>query len=184
MAKNDNRIRTGKMGETAVILKLFELGYDAFNLNIEIPNFQNADVMCFNPETNKYTMIQVKASLEKTPNFYTGFNSDRNGDIIGNKSLDENIVCPWVFVHIYGGIYKYYILTKEEIIDLIRDSNKWYWTDGGSHSNATKDVQQVGLPIGWITGCNIGKNGGKQYPRNIKIDEPENAWDKIENLLK
>ena len=58
MAKKDDRIRTGKMGETAVILKLFELGYDAFNLNIEIPNFQNADVMCFNPETNKYTMIQ------------------------------------------------------------------------------------------------------------------------------
>ncbi len=188
MAKKNDRIRTGKMGETAVILKLFELGYEAFNLNREIPNFQNADVMCINPETNKYTMIQVKTSSQEQLNFPTGFNSDRNGDIIGSKSLDENIVCPWVFVHIqdeYGEKkYKYYVLTREEVIDLIRDSNKWYWKDGGSHSNATKDVQPVGLTIGWITGRNIGKNGGKQYPRNIKIDEPENAWNKITELLK
>lgn len=188
MKKNIRKdLLTGKIGETVVLLKLLELGYDAFNLNNEFRNFKNADLMCFKPETGKYTMIQVKASAERTPNFYTGFNSDRNGDIIGNKNLDENIVCPWVFVHILEDNgekkYKYYILTKEEVSSLIIDSNKWYWKEGGSHFNATKDVQQVALPIGWITGRNIGKNGGKQYPRNIKIDEAENAWDKITKLL-
>ena len=132
-------------------------------------------------------MVQVKASSAKTPNFYTGFSSTKKGKII-DKSLEENVTCPWVFVHILAengeNKYKYYILTREEVINLIEDSNSWYWTEGGHHKNATKDNQQVGLPIGWITGHNIMKNGGKQYPRNIKIDNPENAWDKITKLLK
>ena len=183
MTKN---VMTGKMGETAVLLKLMEMGYEAFNLNNEIPNFKAADIMCFNPETNKTAMIQVKTTLAKNPNFYTGFYSDRTGRIL-DKKLEENIICPWVFVHIVDENsekkYKYYILTRDEVINLIADSNSWYWENGGQHKNATKDKQQVGLPIGWITGHNIGKNGGKQYPRNIKIAPPENAWDKITKLL-
>lgn len=66
MGKNTRKDqRTGKMGEAAVVLKLMELGYEAFNLNNEFRNFKNADIMCFNPETNKYIMIQVKASFQK-----------------------------------------------------------------------------------------------------------------------
>lgn len=187
MGKNTRKDqRTGKMGEAAVVLKLMELGYEAFNLNNEFRNFKNADIMCFNPEANKYIMIQVKASFQKTPNFYTGFDSNRKGEII-NKKLEENIICPWVFVHIQEKkneyVYKYYILTQEEVVNLIKDHNKWYWTEGGTHSKATSDNQQVGLPIGVITGLNMEKNGGKTYPRKIKIEAPENAWGKITNLL-
>lgn len=187
MIKNIKKdLNTGKIGEAAVLLKLLELGYETFNLNSVLSNFKNADLMCFNPENNKYAMVQVKASSIKTPNFRTGFISTRKGEIIGKK-LEENVTCPWVFVHILEENgekkYKYYILSREEVINLIEDSNRWYWEEGGSHSNATKDEQYIGLPIGWITGNNIGKNGGKQYPRNIKIANPENAWDKITKLL-
>ena len=178
--------RTGRMGETAVLLKLMEMGFDAFNLNNEIPNFKGADIMCFNPKTKKSAMIQVKATFEKNPNFYTGFYSDRTGKIL-DKNLEECIICPWVFVQILGDncdkTYNYYILTREEVINLIDDSNSWYWKDGGPHNNAKKDKQQVGLPLGWITGQNKMKNDGKQYPRNIKIAKPENAWNKITELL-
>ena len=187
MAKNNQNALTCKMGETVVVLKLLELGYQAFNLNSEFSNYMDADVMCINPETDKHVMIQVKTSSQKSPNFPVGFSSTRDGEIIGKK-LDERITCPWVFVHILEDNgekrYRYYVLTREEVINLIEDSNRWYWKEGGTHSNATKDVQGVGLTIGWITGINIGKNGGKQYPRNIKIAEPENAWDKITELLK
>lgn len=58
MKKNIRKdLLTGKIGETVVLLKLLELGYDAFNLNNEFRNFKNADLMCFKPETGKYTMI-------------------------------------------------------------------------------------------------------------------------------
>ena len=46
-----DKSRVGKLGETAVILKLTEMGWDAFNLNATNPNYKGVDVLAVNPKT-------------------------------------------------------------------------------------------------------------------------------------
>ena len=87
--------------------------------------------------------MQVKTSAGSEPSFGTGFVSDTDGNILGKK-LDEEIIGPWVFVHIVfedGTIkYRFYVLTKNEVKELIEDSNAWYW---GELKHKAKNKQPV-----------------------------------------
>ena len=49
--------RVTKLGETAVLLKLTELGWDAFNLNAENPNYKGVDIACIHPKTHRSCMF-------------------------------------------------------------------------------------------------------------------------------
>lgn len=179
-----DKSRVSKLGETAVIMKLTEMGWDAFNLNATNPNYKGVDIFAVNPNNlNDTRFIQVKASAEKEPNFPVGLVSDRKGNI--TEGWEKKFVGPWVFVHILleGDDIKYnfYILQREEVIELIQDSNKWYWSQ--PERNAGKDNQPVGLPLSWITGIGLKSNTRtfRDYPRNIKIEKFFNndGWDKI-----
>lgn len=174
--------RVAKLGETAVILKLTEMGWDAFNLNATNPNYQGVDVLAVNPNTLESKFIQVKSSALDEPNFPTGLISNTKGEIIVKKNKEwvkddnwkEKFVGPWVFVHIKQNgeevKYDFYILTKEEVTKLIEDSNKWYWEHVGK---AKGEAQLVGLPLCWITGEGLvnGAHSFRGYPRNVDIDE-------------
>ena len=182
--------RVTKLGETAVLLKLTELGWDAFNLNSENPNYKEVDIACIHPKTHKTVLVQVKTSAGSEPSFGTGFVSDTDGNILGKK-LDEEIIGPWVFVHIVfedGTIkYRFYVLTKNEVKELIEDSNAWYW---GELKHKAKNKQPVFLPLCWITGEGLkpGNNTFRGYPRDsrVSIENPssENVWEmKIGEVL-
>ena len=189
-----DKSRIGKLGETAVILKLTEMGWDAFNLNATNPNYKGVDVLAVNPQTLESLFIQVKSSALREANFPTGLISDTKGNIIVRKNKEwvkdynwkEKFVGPWVFVHIKMDSedinYDFYILTKEEVVKLIEDSNTWYW---GQNRNAKGEAQPVGLPLCWITGEALvnGAHTFRGYPRNIDIDKDnlrgDAGWTKI-----
>jgi len=178
-----DRQRVCKLGETAVLQKLTELGWDAFNLNSENPNYKGADIACINPKTHETILVQVKASALVEPSFGTGYVSDANGKILG-KNIKDEIIGPWVFVHILFEDnrfeYKFYVLSKDETRALIEDSNMWYWTE---LPHKAKDKQPVYLPLCWITGegLELGKKSFRGYPRNqrVKITCPsgEEVWE-------
>ena len=176
-----DKARVCKLGETAVIQKLTELGWDAFNANSTNPNYKGVDIICVNPKNLNTLFIQVKSSAESEPNFPTGLVSDTKG-FIGDQ-WEKQIVGPWIFVHIKMDdgriVYKYYILTKKEVVQLIGDSNSWYWSQ--PKRNAKNPKQPIGLPISWITGECLSLNSGsfRGYPRNIEIESCEDGWDKI-----
>lgn len=184
-----DKARVCKLGETAVIQKLTELGWDAFNANTSNPNYKGVDIMCINPFSLETKFIQVKASAEDEPNFPTGLVYDPEAKIIGRKGEEQDawkkkIVGSWVFVHIKQGCdgitYKFYILTKKELTCLIEHSNNWYWNNVGK---TEKPDQPIGLPISWVTGEKNGKvknlRGWRLYPGCTGIENPQDAWWKI-----
>ena len=147
MKKNNNR--TCAIGETAVALELLKKGYDVININNSYQNYKNADLVCMNPETGKSVMIQVKTGT--THNILTGFTSDLDGTI---PNIDNSIIGPWVFVYMPKEDFaemKFYILSKEEIKELITSSNLWYVNEW---NRTLKSKPIVGVYTEWLEGKN------------------------------
>ncbi len=172
-----NNAQIGLIGETAVKLKLLEMGWNAINLNDALPNFKGADLICINGKET--CMLQVKTCPMQgdNPNIITGLVSDHNGNI---KDFEEKVVCPWVFVHIKGegtnAEYNFYILTRQEVYDLIKSSNDWYVKN---KKDTGKDIR-IGLYLSWIRG--IGHNpNAKDYHayESIIKEDPKDKWKKI-----
>ncbi|MBR5686921.1 MAG: hypothetical protein IKX36_03065 [Prevotella sp.] len=188
MIKNLNKL--GAIGETAVALELLKKGYDVININYSFQNYKNADLVCMNPETGKSVMIQVKTGT--THNILTGFTSELDGTI---PNIDTSFIGPWVFVYIPKENYsemKFYILSKDEVKELITSSNHWYVTEW---NRELKSKPIVGVNVEWLEGNNQpGKSTQKYtYPEyqnplgshslnGQKI--AEDRWDKIEDLLR
>ena len=57
---NMNNTRIGNIGEQMVIVKLMELGWDAFNVNQVFKNYKSVDIICMNPSNGQTQQIQVK----------------------------------------------------------------------------------------------------------------------------
>ena len=167
------------------MLELLKMGYDVINLNSSYTNYPKADLICINPDNGKSTMIQVKTGTTK--NILVGFTSEEDGTI---KDIEKKINGPWIFVKTDKGKaseYEFYILTKEEILELIKTSTKWYVTEW---ERKLKIKQIVGLDIAWLEG-----KGVKESPSHYKKQHPEyknplngittkDCWNKIVNLLK
>ncbi|MBO7101733.1 MAG: hypothetical protein J6V98_06910 [Bacteroidales bacterium] len=177
-----NRNRSGIIGETAVLLKLLEQGFDAINLNSGIINYEGADLVCINPLNGKMCQIQVKTcgTNLKNPLFPTGFTSDKYGTF--NKDPRKEIKGPWVFVHTHGSCvedYTYYILTKKEVTDLIIESNYWY-TNIYNHKKELCDRNYpVCLYLSWITGTDYDENAKDYHSFKSKINRNPIEWNVI-----
>lgn len=177
-------INIGKIGETAVLLELLKQGndYDVINLNNIRQNYKNADLICINPETGKSTMIQVKTGT--THNIMTGLISELDGTI---PDLEKKVIGPWVFVLINEKDYTmdFYVLTKEETIELIRTSNDWY-VNGWNRQLSSKPM--VGVEVEWLEGkpSEASKpNAKKQHPeyKSTLAETSRDRWEKITDLL-
>lgn len=167
----------GLIGETAVKLKLLEMGWNAINLNDAIPNFKGADLICIKDGETRMIQVKTSPSPNDNPNIMTGFVSDHEGNI---KNLEEKVVCSWVFVHVRGvgtkAEYNFYILTRQEVIDLITTSNDWYVK---RKKDTGKDIQ-IGLYLSWIRG--IGYNpSAKDYHsyKSVIKEDSKDRWEKI-----
>ena len=179
-----NNKQLGLIGETAVTLELLKRGLDVININCTYNNYQKADLICMNHENGKSTMIQVKTGT--TNNILTGFVSELDGTI---PFIEKSIIGPWIFVKTDKNNlseFEFYILTKEEILELITSSNRWYVT-GWNRPLKSKPI--VGVNIAWLKG-----EGEAATTAQSKIQHNEyknslghnslNRWDKIIDILK
>lgn len=177
------KIDLGLIGETAVSLELMKMGYDVINLNTLRHNYQIIDLLCVNPQTGKSVTIQVKTG--STKNLMTGFVSELDGII---PNLEERVVGPWVFVRTDKKFssMNFYVLTKEEIVELIKTSNNWYvneWNRQLTHKTL------VGVYDYWLEGKGEEaktdpkyKNQHKAYINPLK-GTTKGKWKKITDLL-
>lgn len=173
----------GVIGETAVVLELLKRGFDVININNSYQNYENADLICMNPNNGKSVMIQVKSGT--TQNILTGFNSELDGTI---PKLEEKIIGPWVFVYMPDdkmSNMEFYILTREEVIELISSSNKWYVTEW---NRKLTSKPRVGVEVDWLKGESTKaskENAKKQHPEyksTLRQTSKDNWW-KITQLL-
>ena len=127
----------GAIGEQMVSVKLMQQGwnvlnanasitnFDVLNANASITNFESIDLVCINPETDEISLVQVKTQLGQNPNFNVGCTIQKVDTLL------EKIKGPWVFVQVIGeGLdmeFYYFILSRQEVADLILTSNEWYY---------------------------------------------------------
>ena len=173
----------GTIGETIVAFELMNHGWDVININTVYRNYKNADLICMNANNGKSVMVQVKTGT--THNILTGFTSELDGTI---PNIESSVVGPWVFVYMPDDTLsnmEFYVLTKEEVIELITTSNKWYVTEW---NRELKSKPMVGVEVKWLEGENQPAKSTQTYSypeyKNHLGHNSINRWDKIEELLK
>jgi hypothetical protein len=178
-----NNKQLGQIGETAVMLELQKRGYDVSNINCSYNNYQKADLICINAENGKCTMVQVKTGT--TNNILTGFVSELNGTI---PHIKDSIIGPWVFVKTEKEFSKFdfYVLSKEEILDLITTSNNWYVNDW---DRVLKSKPIIGVNVSWLEGKGEKASEPQAKKQHTEYKNPltttsKDRWDKIEKLLR
>ena len=88
--------------------------------SLTLKNFPCVDIFGQDPATGKNISIQVKTGRESSYNIGIKHNQ--------RDSLDQLIKGPFVFVHIgKGEQVDYYILTKDELINLINTTDDAYF---------------------------------------------------------
>ena len=177
-----NNKNIGQIGETAVVLELLKKGFDVININDSYHNYKNADLICMNPDTGKSVMIQVKTGTSH--NILAGFTSELDGTV---PLLEEKVIGPWVFVYMneHDFCMKFYVLTKEETIELIKTSCDWY-SNGWNRQLKTKPL--VGVEVDWLEGNSSAAskpNAKKQHPeyKSTLSETSRDKWEKITDLL-
>ncbi len=168
----------GEIGETLVSMKLINMGWDVVNINTVYRNYKNADLICMNANNGKSVMIQVKTGT--THNILTGFISELDGTI---PKIEEKIIGPWVFVYMPDdkmSNMEFYILTREEVIELISSSNKWYATE---YHRELKKKYPVGIEEEWLKGgLSKATKLHPEYKSTLRQTSKDNWW-KITKLL-
>ena len=137
----------GELGENLVAMALMNMGWDVININTVYRNYKNADLICMNANNGKSVMIQVKTGT--THNILTGFISELDGTI---PNLETSVIGPWVFVYMPDdklSNVEFYVLTREEVIELISSSNKWYVTEW---KRKLKSKPIIGVEVDWLKG--------------------------------
>lgn len=172
------KIDIGLIGETAVTMELLKLGYDVINLNHFKNNYKNADLICMNSDTGKSTMIQVKTGTQK--NLLAGFISELDGTVL---KLEEKIIGPWVFVYTDKTFssMEFYVLTREEIIELIKTSCHWYANE--FYDRQLKKKPMVGVELTWLRGETTPANKNRLEYKSTLKESSRDRWDKLEDLL-
>lgn len=168
----------GELGEILVSMELINRGLDVFNTNTVHRNYKNADLICMNANNGKSVMIQVKSGT--THNILTGYISDVDGTI---PNLETSVIGPWVFVYMPDdkmSNMEFYILTREEVIELISSSNKWYATE---YYRELKKKYPVGIEIEWLKGTS--SKATKLHPeyKSTLHQSSKDNWYKITELL-
>lgn len=173
----------GELGEILVSMELINMGLDVVNINTVYRNYKNADLICMNANNGKSVMIQVKSGT--THNILTGYISDVDGTI---PNLETSVIGPWVFVYMPDdkmSNMEFYILTREEVIELISSSNKWYVKEW---SRKLKNKPIVGIEVDWLKGESSKaskQNAKKQHPeyKSTLRQSSKDNWYKITDLL-
>lgn len=147
-----NKLMTGLAGEYAVAASMNLKGWIA---SLTLKNYPSVDIFGFNPQYNLTAHIQVKTN--KTEHFFTGI---RHSDL---EHLESIIKGPFVFVHAKDDSLdsmSFYILSRSEIISLIRESDNSYFCD--PHKRTIKDNYTILL-----------------YLKRDKLIDYKDCWDSL-----
>lgn len=182
--KNLKKPTQGAIGENLVLNELLNRGWKAFNANAIIPNFPSIDLICYHEKMREQgkrrpAFIQVKTMIEKKgehPNFPTGFSLEEATD---KKILEEGIIGPYVFVlQTLKNEIEFYILSRRQIIDLLYESNNYYYKPEHHKGNAP-----AGVKLLWIRGSKKWnpKIGDEEfdnplYGQSSAKDNWDNIW--------
>lgn len=181
---NINRNNLGAIGEHQVLSRLLLLGYQAAITNMSVNNMENIDILC-RDSNNHYAAIQVKTTMAN--DFNVGICHkrffDEQGKIdlaTGLKYLESKIVGPWVMVQINGTdmnpIFKFFVMSRKQVIKMIYESEKWYLTD----FNRKKPVSGNGgiyLSVYWLNGHGVpANNTHKEWINPFTGHNFENQW--------
>jgi len=181
MAKQLSKAHLGTIGENMVAVRLLQNGLDAILANQSINHCQSYDLICVDPVTGKAQLVQVKTSVE---------NNIPVGMKLGECTMDnleKKIVGPWVFVHVTGEgenmNFQFYLLTREEVITLIYESNDWYvnkWHRNGRTINLNNPCA---VKTSWLEGQGEDDNVKHEAFHNpissCLIDSKTVFWNKI-----
>lgn len=180
------KARLGAIGENNVVSMLMQKGWDAFNANCTIKNFKSIDIVCLNSDRSesedcqwkpKTALIQVKTCQQTC--FPVGFTIEQS---IDKDYLERMIKGPYVFVYAYevNGKYdfKYYILSRTQLIDLLYQSH-YYYVHGYQRVKGLNLKSPAGLHIRWFKG-----ESDKATSKHIAFENPiktdcEDCWDNI-----
>ena len=128
MAKNNQsaKARMGAIGESLVVAKLMQQGWDAFNANCTIKNYKSIDIICLNSDLRedgdlrwkpKTALVQVKTCNQK--NIPVGFTMEQTQDI---KYLEDNVKGPYVLIYQEekDGVskYRFFVISRKDFIKL------------------------------------------------------------------
>lgn len=176
----------GAVGEHLTLSRLLLLGYDAAITNLSVANNKATDILCRDTK-GRFSAIQVKTT--SADSFNTGISHkefyDVNGQIDlakGKNYLEKNIVGPWVFVKVGGSsvfpTFKFYILSRKQVINMIFSNEEWYLT-GFNRKNPVKGSGSIYLYAVWFDGVGIDANSNHiewvNPFRNLQI-KFEEAW--------
>ena len=178
--KDLSKSQLGTIGEYMVAANILGQGWDAILANMSINNIESYDIVCVKPHTGKTALVQVKTSVGK--NIPIGFKLKESITEI----LEKKIIGPWVFVNCEKNdvdeyYFRYFILSRSEMIQLTNDSNYWYvhqWKDS-YRKKTVDDNNPTGLSIRWLEGKGEDDNNRHYAFVNPLTDSSENQWDKI-----
>lgn len=155
----------GAIGEHQTLSRLLRLGYSAAITNLSVENTESTDILCRNNKGH-FCAIQVKTTFEdnwKTGIYHKEFFDD-NGQIDlakGRNFLEKKIVGPWVFVQVGGSsvhpTFKFFILSRSEVIEIIYSNEEWYLT-GFNRKRPLKCSGPICLYEAWFHGLGIPAN--------------------------
>lgn len=176
MAKNNARL--GRIGEYMTAVQLMHKGFDVANLNDSIPNMKSVDLLVYDDNLKRHTLVQVKATTENT--FPVGFNLAVAEDM---DELQNAVTCAFVFVKIdMDGTepkYTFYILSRQQMIDLTYKGHDWY-LHKLERENDVKRTGLVCIPEKWLQGKNdTSRLKGCEFENPLKGKSSENCWESI-----
>lgn len=176
----------GAIGEHQVLSRLLLLGYDAAITNLSVLNTKGCDILC-RDQKGRFNAIQVKTTCDLS--FNTGITHkefyDDNGQLDfakGRNTLEMKIVGPWVFVQVGGSsvypTFKFYILSRSQVIDMIFSNEEWYLT-GYRRTSYPKGSGPIHLYATWLDGNGVAANSNhKEWvnPFAALAVKFEDAW--------
>lgn len=175
---SQEKARLGALGEHMVAAQLMQQGWDAYNANHSINNAQSIDLIC-RANGNQIALIQVKTT--KGNGFPTGLTIKEAKD---HSFLEQFVVGPWVFVKSVGEKeqtkYIYYILSRQEVVEMIYQSNLWYISLNRGGRKLNEDSVCAILEK-WLTGANYvaPKLQGNPFINPLKGVSSKDAWSSI-----
>ncbi len=185
-----HRQTKGVVGEIYLTMRLLLLGHDVANTNFTVKNTANYDLLCRKNGEGKAYPLQVKTTFSDAwrvgmthADFITNGKFD---EVKGRKNTEAKVQCSWAFLLVDGNELKpditIFILTRQQVIDLIVTSEYWYLTDNGRIDPNVSEKGDVGLTKTWIMG-DAGKSTGKHnnvYQNPLAgitlVDNWDNIW--------
>lgn len=176
---SNNKARLGAIGEHLVATHLLANGWDAILANMSISNVAKYDIVCINPKTGDKQLVQVKTSIES--NIPIGITLEESV----TEVLQSKIIGPWVFVYVEGKgedkTFRFFVLSRSEMIRLTNDSNDWYlhkWKS--SYRKKPVSVKNPNaLKVTWLYGMGEEDNAKHYEFINPLTESSEDKWNKI-----